>query len=274
MSTQNVDKYGGLTNPSKTSVSELRITNPDAALDWDSTNYQVVGTMATFNPNNTANRADSRGGVPSVIQETHLAERDVMLTAGVREYSAISKQLLNMTDLPVTYTNSTQGFTSDVVGTGCTRTSLNITTAQASQLTVDNMIVITQLSGNTESFEEERIVKSVVGGTVVLRHPLSIAPASGDAVRRVTNFNVPEGGGSLKPRHVNIKTSADNNDLHIMNYPQCRSEGGTYNPGSASDLMAIELNFVALAQAETINSIEEPVFSREYLVPKGSTAGE
>jgi hypothetical protein len=179
-----------------------------------------------------------------------------------------------MTDLPVSYTNSTQGFTSAVVGTGCTRTSLNITLAQASLLTTDNMVVITHLSGQTTTFEEERIVKSVSGGTVILRHPLSSAPASGDAIRRVKDFNVPEGGGTLKPRHVNIKTSTDINDLHIMNYPQARSEGGTYNPGTASDLMTIELNFVALAQAETINSIIEPVFSREYLVPKGSEAGE
>lgn len=275
MSDLNPNKYGHRGSQTNTAQAELRVQNADALLAFDSNDYQVIGQAnpGTFNLNPSMNKVQQRQGVTSVATQQFMSERDCSFSLTLDEDSARAKQLANGTDLAPVFTLATSGFTQGTIEIGSSNSQLTITDATTLGLSTDHLLLFTFFSGDAvKEFQEERYVKNVSGDTVTLRNKLSKAPEANDLVDRVKYYNVPEGGSSYEDLTVNIKNTLYDKSLNIIHYPLCNIDTAKKNPGSNNALRGTELTFTAMAQPETINSTEEPVFGRDYLVPAGEVA--
>lgn len=271
MSDMKPNKFGHRGSQANTAQAELRIANADAGLEWKSNDFQVVGQAnpGSFNLNPSMDKTQSRQGVTSAATQQFMSSRDASFSITLEEDTARAKQLANGTDLPPVFTPATSGFTLGTIGTGSTTEKIVVTGAQAAGLTTDHLLHLKHNAGNPLlEIEEERYVKRVSGDDVTLRNRLSKAPENGDTVQRLAYYNVPDGGSNYEDLHVNIKNTLYDKSVNVLNYPLCNIDTGKKNPGANNALRGVELTFTALAQAEEINNAEEPVFGRDYLVPR------
>jgi len=273
MSRLNPDKSGARKSVTNTAAAELRITRAGSGLDWKSNLFQVIGQGMPdgFTPNPSMDKVQVRGGVVSTLQGQHMSSRDSAFSFNMEEDTLRAKQLANGTDLPPVFEFAASGFTLGTLDTGSTPLMLSMTAAPTG-LERDHMLYMEHFAGELHGFVEEVYVDRVDGNHVHLRNALSVAPAAGIGVKRVANYNVPDGGTNYEELHVNIKNTLIDGSLNILNYPDTRIDTGKKNPGSNSKVRGVELSFTALSKPEEINGVDEPVFSREYLVPRKEVA--
>jgi hypothetical protein len=275
MSDMKPNKFGHRGSQANTAQAELRIANADAGLEWKGNDFQVIGQAnpGSFSPNPAMDKVQNRQGVTSVATQQFMSSRDSAFSITLDEDTARAKQLANGTDLPPVFTPATTGFTLGTIGAGSTIEKLVVTGAQAAGLTTDHLLLVKHNAGDPLlEMEEERYVKKVSGDDVTLRNRLSKAPPDGDTVQRLAYYHVPDGGTNYEDLHVNIKNTLYDKSLNVLDYPLCNIETGKKNPGANNALRGVELTFTALAQAETISGAEEPVFGRDYLVPRKEVA--
>lgn len=268
MSSNKPDLYGGQRMPSKTSNTELRVQNPDAGLAYDSLEYQVAGNLVPgslqFQP--STSQVEVKHGTTAVTHERHMSERSAGFQCSVNESSSIMSALANMSSIPHTYTQATDGFTQATISAGSLSTELTL--SSASGLTTDDLVYTTFNSGQLTEFTEERYVKRVSSNTVTLRTPFSKAPATDQVLKRsVVNSQI-EGGGDYKERHFNIKTSGDDQSVHIVDYPSSIVTGATNKKGGNSEVMGMDLTIAANATEYTATGTSVPKFSTEYMIPR------
>lgn len=270
MSVMTPDKYGGPKSPTKTTQMEVRISNADAELAWDSEDNQVLGNAnpGSFKSNPSMNKTEARYGVTSVAHEIHMSERDSGFSIALNEATAKARALANGTDLPPVFNIATTGFTSSTVAASPTLANqVNLQTTTG--LTTDDLLLFTHFASDSlKTFQEERYIKRVSGATVYLRHPLSRVPDAASTVQRLTGWKVREGGSNYAHYTANLKTTAVDKSLHVLHYKDVVVETSTAGQGSNSELMQTELNFKAMAYPETINGADEPIFSEENFVPR------
>lgn len=268
MSTLKPDLYGGQKMPSKTSNTELRIQNPDAALAYDSNEFQVIGNVKpgtlAFQP--TAAQVEVKHGTTAVTHERHMSERSAGFQVSLDESSMILMNLANMSSIPPVITQATTGFTQATISAGAT--PLELTLSSATGLTTDDMVYTTFNSGTLTEFTEERYVRSVSGNNVVLRTPFSKAPASTQVLKRATEISQIEGGSDFKERHFNIKTTGDDQSVHILNYPSAIVTTATNKKGSNGEVMGADLTVAANATEYTGTGVSVPKFSTEHFIPR------
>lgn len=271
MSDMKPNKFGHRGSQANTAQAELRVANADAGLDWKSKDSQVIGQASpgSFNLNPSMDKVQNRQGIASAATQQFMSSQDRSFSLTLDEDTARAKQLANGTDLAPVYTLATTGFTSGTVGASSTNKTIVVTGAQAAGLTTDHLVLFTHNAGNPLlEFEEERYVKRVSGDEVTLRNPLSKVPDEDSVVKRLAYYNVPDGGTNYEDLHVNIKNTLYDKSLNIIDYPLCNIESGKKNPGANNALRGVEMTFTALAQEEN----GEPVFGRDYLVPRKEVA--
>jgi hypothetical protein len=268
------DKRGVRKSQTNTAAAELRIADAAALLPWNSNSFHVIGqtTPDGFTPNPSMDKVQVRGGVVSVLHGQHMSSRDSAFAVMLDEDTARAKQLATCTDLPPVWEFATTGFTLGTIAAGSTSILLSIAGAQTAGLTTDHMIYIKHNDGELTEMEEEVYVKNVTGSQVTLYNKLSVTPAADTPVKRVRHYNIAEGGTNYEELTVNLKNTLIDGSLDIIHYPDARIDSGKKNPGSNSKVRGVELNFTAVSVAETIEGNEEPVFSREYLVPRKEVA--
>lgn len=268
MSTLKPDLYGGQRMPSKTSNTELRVQNPDALLAYDSAEFQVAGNMVPgslqFQPSTA--QVEVKHGTTAVTHERHMSERSAGFQCSVNESSAIMTALANMSSIAPVFTPATSGFTMATISAGSLSTELTL--SSASGLTTDDLVYTTFNSGQLTQFTEERYVKKVSSNTVTLRTPFSKAPATDQLIYRALNISQIEGGGDYKERHFNIKTSGDDESVHIVDYPSAIVTGATNKKGGNNEVMGMDLTVSANATEYTGTGISVPKFSTEYMIPR------
>lgn len=268
MSDLKPNKYGGQKMPSKTSLTELRVTNPDAELAYDSDKFQTAAVVTpgslSFQP--SASQAEVKHGVTAVTHERHMSERSSGFQCSFQERSAIMMALQNMTSVSPVYVPATTGFTQGTIQLGSTAIELSL--VSASGLTTDDLVYATFNSGELTEFEEERYIKNVSSNTVKLRHAFSQAPVADTLLNRAIRIEQAEAGADFKERHFNLKTSADDSSIHVLDYPSAVVGSGTPDLGSNSQAMGAQLNITANATEYTYNGETIPRFSSEYLIPR------
>jgi hypothetical protein len=270
MSNNRPDKYGGALSPTKTSNMEVRVAKKAAGLAYNSEDFQVLGNAVpgSFNPQPTMNKTEARYGVTSVTHEQHMSERDAAFTVNMNEATARARQLAYASDLPVIFNEATTGFTGSTVSTNAT-TDLFFALDTTTGLTTDDLLLITHFAGNAlKEFKEERYVERVDGAVVYLRYPVSKPLPSGTVVKRLLNFQVREGGTNYEELHFNLKTTAVDSSIHVLDYPNARIDAGVARQGSNSELMGTELTVKAMATPVVAGNSKEPVFSTETIIPR------
>lgn len=270
MSTMTPNKFGHRASQTNTAQAELRVANADAGLDWKSNEFQVIGqsTPGGFNPNPAMDKVQQRQGVTSAATKQFMSSRDTAFSITLEEDSARAKQLANGTDLAPVWTLASSGFTQGTVSGALSALQLTVTGAQAAGLTTDHLIKAKFNVGELTEFEEERYVKRVAGDAVTLRNPFSKTPPADTVIERIAYYNVPDGGTNYEDLHVNIKNTLYDKSLNVIDYPLCNIDTGKKNQGANNALRGVELTFSAMAQAEEISGSEEPVFGRDFLVPR------
>lgn len=273
MSRLNPDKSGARKAVTNTAAAELRITKAGSGNAWNSNRFQVIGQGMPdgFTPNPSMDKVQVRGGVVSTLQGQHMSSRDSAFSFNLEEDTLRAKQLANGTDLPAVFEFAATGFTLGTIAAGSTALMLSLV-GTPTGLERDHMLHMTHFDGSLDEFEEEVYVERVDGHNVYLRNRLSVVPETGIGVQRVGNYNLPEGGTNYEELHVNIKNTLIDGSLDILNYPNCRIDTGKKNPGSNSKVRGVELSFTAISTPEEIAGVDEPVFSREYLVPRKEVA--
>jgi hypothetical protein len=268
MSTLRPDLYGGQKMPSKTSNTELRVQNPDAALAYDSAEYQIVGNVVpgtlAFQP--TTAQVEVKHGTTAVTHERHMSERSAGFTASVNESSSILMALVNMSSIAPVFTQATTGFTQATISAAAT--ALQMTLSSATGLTTDDLVYTVFNEGQLTEFTEEKYVRSISGNVVTLRNPFSKAPAANQILKRATEISQIEGGSDFKERHFNIKTSADDQSVHVLNYPSAIVTGATNKKGSNGEVMGMDLTVAANATEYTGTGVSVPKFSTEHFIPR------
>jgi hypothetical protein len=263
------EKISKLNNPTKTSSVEMEFAAASLGLAFDSNEYERPGSPepGSFDPNPQFTNIEANGGAPAVLQELHPSELKSGFKFSYRDWNARGRQISNGKNLPIGWTIATAGFTVGLVTAGVADTILlSIHNAQALGLTTNHLIAFDHvLTGYTA--REERRVANVAGNVVRLKHPLSRVPAQNTAVTRITDIVVREGGSENLELTARLKVNADNRDIHIIHYPKVFVENGKFSPGANNKLMMLEITCRAAAEGETINSVEEPVFSREHMLP-------
>lgn len=268
MSTLRPDLYGGQKMPSKTSNTELRVQNPDAGLAYDSSEYQIIGNVVpgtlAFQP--TTAQVEVKHGTTAVTHERHMSERSAGFTASVNESSAILMALANMSSIAPVFTQATTGFTQATISAGAT--AIQMTLSSVTNLTTDDLVYTTFNEGQLTEFTEEKYVRSISGNVVTLRNPFSKAPATNQVLKRATEISQIEGGSDFKERHFNIKTSGDDQSVHILNYPSAIVTGATNKKGSNGEVMGMDLTVAANATEYTGTGVSVPKFSTEHMIPR------
>jgi hypothetical protein len=268
MSTLRPDLYGGQKMPSKTSNTELRVQNPDAGLAYDSAEYQIVGNVVpgtlAFQP--TTAQVEVKHGTTAVTHERHMSERSAGFTASVNESSSILMALANMSSIAPVFTQATTGFTQATISAAAT--ALQMTLSSATGLTTDDLVYTVFNEGQLTEFTEEKYVRSISGNVVTLRNPFSKAPAANQILKRATEISQIEGGSDFKERHFNIKTSADDQSVHVLNYPSAIVTGATNKKGSNGEVMGMDLTVAANATEYTGTGVSVPKFSTEHFIPR------
>lgn len=268
MSSLKPDLYGGQKMPSKTSNTELRVQNPDALLDYDSPEFQVAGNAVPgslqFQPSTA--QVEVKHGTTAVTHERHMSERSAGFQVSVNESSVIMKNLANMSSIAPVFAQATSGFTQATIQAGSLSTELTL--SSATDLTTDDLVYTTFNAGQLTEFTEERYVKKVASTTVTLRSPFSKAPATDQVLKRAVDIAQTEGGGDYKERHFNIKTTGDDQSVHILNYKSAIVTGATDKKGGNNEVMGMDLTVAANATEYTGSGGSVPVFSVEHFKPR------
>jgi len=268
MSSLKPDLYGGQKQPSKTSNTELRVQNPDAGLAYDSAEFQVAGNVVPgslqFQPSTA--QVEVKHGTTAVTHERHMSERSAGFQLSVNESSMIMTNLANMSSIAAVITQATTGFTQATISAGSLSTELTLSSATG--LTTDDLVYTTFNEGQLTEFTEERYVKKVSSDTVTLRTPFSKAPATNQVLKRATEISQIEGGGDYKERHFNIKTSGDDQSVHVVNYPSAIVTGATNKKGGNNEVMGMDLTVAANATEYTGTGVSVPKFSTEHFIPR------
>jgi hypothetical protein len=266
MSTLKPDTFGGQIAPSKTSVTQLRVADAFQGLAPESNDYEVIGNVQPGSLQNQPNvgQVEVPHGTTAVTAERHMSTRASGFNLNLDEPSVKAKELANMSSIKPVYTPATTGFVSSTI-VAVAPNLKQITLQNATSIEYKSWLLFTFADGK----QEDRFVRKRNGNSVELWAPLSKTPALGSTVTRIHHSDQAEAGSDFRELIVNLKTSTDDQGLHLLHYDNAVVVQGTNNQGSNSQVMGVALNFAANAQEfpHPETGVLVPKFSNERIYP-------
>lgn len=275
MSTLSPNKYGGQQLKGKTGLAEVRMADANAALAYDSANFQVAGNAqpASVNMTPAASKVDVNHGVVAVSHERHMSERSSGWDYTIQDTTKLISELANMSSLKPTFTQATQNWTSSTITFGSTASHLSVLSTTG--LTTNDKVYAIWNAGTINEREEERLVQSVTDSlTLILQKPFSAAPEATTLLKRAIATVTLEGGGDYKEWTHNMKKTGDDSSVHILHHPSAVVISSTPLPPSNAAIMGSKVSWAANA-VEYITALGEsvPTFSTEYDIPRNVALG-
>lgn len=267
MSTNKPDTFGGQIAPSKTSVTQLRVADAFEGLTPLSNDYDVIGNVQPGSLQNQPNvgQVEVPHGTTAVTAERHMSTRAAAFNLNLDEPSVKAKELANMSSVKPIYHPATTGFVSSTI-VAISPNLKQVTLQNATSIEYKSWLLFTHADGK----QEDRFVRRKVGSNAVeLWSPLSKTPPIGSVVTRVHHSEQAEAGSDFRELTVNMKTSTDDQGLHLLHYDSTIVVQGTNNQGSNSQVMGVALNFAANAQEmpHPETGVSVPKFSTELIFP-------
>lgn len=223
--------------------------------------WERLGTMepGSFKPSIDIEQFDMERGFPKAPVKQFKIGQKGSIAFNLDEYTARAVEVLNGGNDMVRTTASA----TTVAATPAPTTTVFTLTSATGYLAGD-WLVHTDANGK----KWDRKIKSISGAAVTLYDPLPAAPASGDAIAKVTLWQVGGGGSKiaqLTGRMIFVDTYDDTVCVH---FPKIQF-GGKWAPEFKQDANSmLPMEATVIATQQTIGSVTDFLLYQHYIIPK------